>query len=169
VDCPRLFLVSVPFDLADASRVIETGWSRIYKWNLLGRMKRSSLQKFSKIQAPYSLPDIRAIKTFRDFDDKLTAPLHGYKDAADYYESCSSRRFLKNIKVTTLILHSADDPFMSPASVPSAEELSDQVRLELSQMGGHVGFVGNSVLKPKMWLLDRIGTHLRTMLTSALS
>ncbi|MGH8399843.1 MAG: hydrolase [Gammaproteobacteria bacterium] len=110
--------VSVPFDLADASRVIELGMSQLYKWELLGRMRRSSLQKFANIKAPYPLPDIRRIRTFREFDDQLTAPLHGYKDADDYYRSCSSRFFLKNIKVPTLILHSADDPFMSPASLP---------------------------------------------------
>ena len=153
--------VSVPFDLADASRVVEIGLSQLYKWNLLGRMKRSMLQKFAQIPAPYPLPDIRQIKTFREFDDKLTAPLHGYKDAEDYYRTCSSRFFLKQISVPTLILHSADDPFMSPASVPRAEEMSDAVTLELSRRGGHVGFVNGTLLRPNMWLPDRIGRYLR--------
>lgn len=152
--------VSVPFDLADASRVIETGASQLYKWNLLGRMKRSTMDKFSRVQAPYPLPQIRKIKTFREFDDKLTAPLHGYKDADDYYRSCSSRFFLKQITIPTLVLHSADDPFMSPASVPKPDELSDAVTLELSRMGGHVGFVGGSLFRPHMWLPERIGRHL---------
>ncbi|HEX6549061.1 MAG TPA: hydrolase [Gammaproteobacteria bacterium] len=152
--------VSVPFDLADASRIIETGWSQLYKWELLGRMKRSMLEKFSRIQAPYPLPDVRRIRTFREFDDQLTAPLHGYQDAADYYRSCSSRHFLKHIQVPTLVLHSADDPFMSPVSVPRAEELSETVRLELSQRGGHVGFINGSLLRPNMWLVERISRHL---------
>jgi uncharacterized protein len=156
--------VSVPFDLADASRVIETGFSRLYKWNLLGRMKRSSIAKFSEIKAPYPLPDIRRIRTFRQFDDQLTAPLHGYKHADDYYRSCSARYFMKNINVPTLVLHSADDPFMSPASIPSPGELSESVTLELSQLGGHVGFVAGSVFKPRMWLLDRISRHLQQVL-----
>lgn len=153
--------VSVPFDLADASRVIETGLSRIYKWNLLGRLKKSSLQKFSRIQAPYALPDISNIETFREFDDRLTAPLHGFRDAAEYYASCSSRYFLKRIETPTLILHSADDPFMSTASLPQPDEISGSVTLELSQSGGHVGFVGGSILNPKMWLLERISQHLK--------
>lgn len=153
--------VSVPFDLADASRVIEQGLSQLYKWELLGRMKRSMLQKFTRIQAPYRLPDIRRIRTFRQFDDQLTAPLHGYKDADDYYRSCSSRYFLNNINVPTLILHSADDPFMSPSSLPLPDELSDSVTLELSQLGGHVGFINGSLLRPNMWLVERISRHLK--------
>ncbi|MGH8371438.1 MAG: hydrolase [Gammaproteobacteria bacterium] len=156
--------VSVPFDLADASRVIEQGMSQLYKWNLLGRMKRSSLQKFANIKAPYPLPDIRRIHTFREFDDQLTAPLHGYKDADDYYRSCSSRFFLKNIRVPTLILHSADDPFMSSASLPIPDELSDAVTLELSQHGGHVGSINGSLLRPNMWLVERISRHLQQIL-----
>lgn len=156
--------VSVPFDLADASRMIETGLSQLYKWNLLGRMKQSTIRKFSRVPAPYPLPDMKRIRTFRDFDNHLTAPLHGFKDAEDYYRSCSARYFLKNIKTPTLILHSADDPFMSPASVPEPDELSDAVTLELSRRGGHVGFVNGSLLRPNLWLLERITRHLRQQL-----
>ncbi|HET7922004.1 MAG TPA: hydrolase [Gammaproteobacteria bacterium] len=153
--------VSVPFDLADASRAIEIGLSRLYKWNLLGRMKRSMLEKFQRISAPISLPDISNIRTFREFDDRLTAPLHGMNNADGYYRTCSSRYFLKNIRVPTLILHSRDDPFMSPASLPRPEELSDAVTLELSRRGGHVGFVNGSLLHPNMWLLERISRQLK--------
>ncbi|HVC38294.1 MAG TPA: hydrolase [Gammaproteobacteria bacterium] len=157
--------VSVPFDLADASRVIEKGASRLYKWSLLGRMRRSSMQKFKNVKAPIQLPNIGKIRTFREFDDKLTAPLHGYRDADDYYRRCSSRFFLKNIRVPTLILHAIDDPFMSPASVPREDELSSAVTLELSRKGGHVGFVNGSLLYPNMWLGNRISLHLREYLS----
>lgn len=156
--------VSVPFDLADASRVIETGISQIYKWSLLGRMRRSSIRKFRNVVAPFTLPDIKLLRTFREFDDGLTAPLHGFKDADDYYSSCSSRFFLKKIHIPTLILHAIDDPFMSEASVPTEDELSVSVTLELSKKGGHVGFVGGSVLRPKLWLGQRITRHLREYL-----
>ena len=159
--------VSVPFDLADASRVIELGMSRIYKWSLLGRMRRSSIRKFRQVNAPIPLPDIDKIRTFREFDEKLTAPLHGYRDADDYYARCSSRFFLKNIRVPTLILHSADDPFMSPASLPRKDELSPAITLELSHKGGHVGFVNGSLLHPNMWLGERISSHLQERLASS--
>ncbi|MHB8426043.1 MAG: hydrolase [Gammaproteobacteria bacterium] len=158
--------VSVPFDLADASRVIEQGMSKMYKWSLLDRMRRSSIRKFRQVKAPFPLPDIGKIRTFREFDDKLTAPLHGYRDADDYYARCSSRFFLKNIRVPTFILHAADDPFMSPASVPREDELSPAVTLELSQQGGHVGFVNGSLLRPNMWLAERISLHLQQRLAA---
>lgn len=152
--------VSVPFDLSVAAETVEHGMSQIYKWNLLGSMRRSSLRKFRRVQAPFPLPDIHKLRSFRTFDNALTAPLHGFRDADDYYMTCSSRQYLKNIRVPTLILHSSDDPLMTPASVPRADELSPAVTLELSHKGGHVGFVTGSLLRPNMWLRDRISRYL---------
>jgi uncharacterized protein len=156
--------VSVPFDLADASRMIEQGVSRIYKWSLLGRMRRSAVRKFLQVKPPFDLPDIKRIRTFREFDDKLTAPLHGFKNADEYYARCSSRHFLKYINVPTLILHAKDDPFMSIASIPRSDELSSAVTLELSRNGGHVGFINGPLLHPNMWLDDRICDYLQKQL-----
>lgn len=152
--------VSVPFDLANAAHTIERGVARIYKWSLLGSLRRSSARKFKRIPAPFPLPAIRKLRAFRDFDNAMTAPLHGFRDADDYYATCSSRRYLKTITVPTLILHSSDDPLMTPAAVPLIEELSPAITLELSHRGGHVGFVNGSLLKPNMWLAERISRHL---------
>lgn len=153
--------VSVPFDLAVCSGAIEKGLSRVYMWDLMARMRRNAKLKFSRIPSPIPLPDIGSLRTFREFDDAMTAPLHGYRDADDYYTRCSSRPFLKNIRVPTLILHSADDPFMTPAALPRDEELSPAVRFELSARGGHVGFVNGSLFRPRRWLDARIADHLR--------
>ncbi|MGA9851616.1 MAG: hydrolase [Gammaproteobacteria bacterium] len=158
--------VSVPFDLTDASSTVEHGMSQIYKWTLLASMRRSTRRKFKRVQPPFPLPNIRKLRTFRAFDNALTAPLHGFKDADDYYNTCSSRYYLKNITIPTLILHSTDDPLMTPASVPREDELSPAVTLELSHRGGHVGFVNGSLLRPNMWLGDRIGKHLTQYLAS---
>lgn len=152
--------ISVPFDLSVAAETVEHGMSQIYKWNLLGSMRRSSIRKFRRVQAPFPLPDIHKLRSFRAFDNALTAPLHGFRDADDYYLTCSSRQFLKNIRVPTLILHSRDDPLMTPASVPGEDELSPAVTLELTNNGGHVGFVNGSLLRPNMWLRDRISHYL---------
>ena len=78
--------VSVPFDLGICSAAIEQGFSRVYMWELMGRLRRSAERKFSRIASPIPLPDIKALRTFRQFDDAMTAPLHGYKDADDYYQ-----------------------------------------------------------------------------------
>ena len=152
--------VSVPFDLSICSDAVEKGLSQVYMWELMGRMRRSVKRKFNRIPSPIPLPDIDSLRTFREYDDALTAPLHGFKDANDYYARCSSRQFLKDIRVPTLVVHSADDPFMTPAAVPTDAELSDAVRFELSQRGGHVGFVEGSPFKPRRWLDERIGRHL---------
>lgn len=152
--------VSVPFDLGICSDAVEKGLSKVYMWELMGRMRRSVKRKFVSIPSPIPLPDIDKLRTFREYDDALTAPLHGFKDAKDYYTRCSSRQFMKHIGVPTLVVHSADDPFMTPAAVPTDAELSDAVRFELSQRGGHVGFVDGSLFKPRRWLDERIGRHL---------
>jgi predicted alpha/beta-fold hydrolase len=157
--------VSVPFDLGICSTAIERGFARVYMWELMGRMRRSAIRKFRTLQAPFQLPDIAALKTFREFDDALTAPLHGYRDAEDYYTRCSSRQFLRHIRVPTLVLHSADDPFMTPAALPRQDELSGAVTLELSERGGHVGFVDGTPWRPGMWLEQRIGRHLTAHLS----
>ncbi|HEV2110781.1 MAG TPA: hydrolase [Gammaproteobacteria bacterium] len=158
--------VSVPFDLGICSAAIEKGFSRVYMWELMGRLRRSAQRKFSRISAPIPLPDIEALRTFRQFDDAMTAPLHGYKDADDYYARCSSRPYLKRIRVPTLVVHSADDPFMTPEILPREEELSSSVTFELTEHGGHVGFIDGSVFKPRRWVDERISRHLAAYLAA---
>jgi hypothetical protein len=158
--------VSVPFDLAVCSEAIGKGLSKLYMWELMGRMKRSALRKFKRVKSPIELPDIGALRTFRQFDDAMTAPLHGYKDADDYYNRASSKPFLKHIKVPTLVVHSADDPFMTPAVLPQAHELSPAVTFELTQNGGHVGFVDGPLFKPRRWVDQRITRHLQAHLAA---
>ncbi|HEX2667266.1 MAG TPA: hydrolase [Gammaproteobacteria bacterium] len=156
--------VSVPFDLAVCSEAIGKGLSRLYMWELMGRMKRSAMRKFQRVKSPIVLPDIGKLRTFREFDDAMTAPLHGYKDADDYYARASSKPYLKHIKVPTLVVHSEDDPFMTPKVVPTPEELSPAVTFELTRHGGHVGFVDGPLLKPRRWVDHRITSHLRAHL-----
>ena len=82
------------------------------------------------------------ILTFREFDDRYTAPLHGFRDADDYWTQCSSKQFISGIRVPTLLLNAADDPFLAGDCYPEdACRASDSVRLEIPRYGGHVGFV----------------------------
>jgi predicted alpha/beta-fold hydrolase len=85
--------------------------------------------------------NLRSLKTIYDFDDRITAPLHGFDGADDYYARASSRQFLASIRIPTLVLHALDDPFMTPAGIPRATELAESVVLELTAQGGHMGFV----------------------------
>lgn len=149
--------VSVPFDLDRCATAINRGLSRAYQAHLLTHMRAEIRRKADIVARALTLPDLDTLRDFRAFDDAVTAPLNGFADAADYYARCSSRPFLRYIRVPTLILHAADDPFMHPDVVPQAGELAPCVRLELSAHGGHVGFVaGDRFSRPRYWLEDRI-------------
>ena len=139
VDCA--VAVSVPFELEKAAWRLERGFSRIYQARLLHSLKASVARKHRQELLPAELGDLSAVHSFRDFDDVVTAPLHGFRDASHYYQESSSRQYLKGIRVPTLILHALDDPFMTPDAVPTPAELSRCTTLELSRRGGHVGFV----------------------------
>ncbi|RTZ65597.1 MAG: hydrolase [Aquificaceae bacterium] len=148
--------VSVPFKLADAAKRMEKGFSKVYQRHLISRLQKKYHDKFSHINSPLSI-DIKKQNTFYQFDDQVTAPLHHFKSAEDYYLRCSSRQFVKKICIPTLILHATDDPFMFPNTAPSEDELSKNVQLELSSSGGHVGFVaGKYPWKAKYWVDIRV-------------
>ena len=130
------------------------GLSRIYDRYLLRALLAGAKKKSAQLsQAGLDVVSILQCPSIREFDERLTAPLHGFSDAIDYYTRCSSRSFLRSIEVPTLILHAADDPFMSDSVVPQPEELSASVTVELSQAGGHVGFVAGA---GRYWLEERI-------------
>ncbi len=157
--------VSVPFDLRLCAESIRQGFSRLYQDRLLRGMRAGIHIKFQRIDSPIPLPDLRRLRDFIQYDDAITAPLHGFADVDDYYNRCSSRKFLKDIRVPTLVLHASDDPFMSPQVIPRDDELSDAVTLELSQQGGHVGFVSAGPHgRPVFWLEQRIPAHLQRYL-----
>ncbi|HKK13327.1 MAG TPA: hydrolase [Gammaproteobacteria bacterium] len=153
--------VSVPFDLAQAACRLERGFSRVYQWYLLRQLRGSVSRKARRLDLPVASDRLRRARTFRHFDDLVTAPLHGFRDADDYYRRSSSRGYLRHIAIPTLILQAADDPFMSPAGLPRDGELSAAVTLELSPRGGHVGFVtGTRPWRPRYWLEERIAREL---------
>lgn len=147
--------VSVPMQLEICANRMSQGFSRIYQYSLLKRLLRKNALKRNILEnAGFSLD--QKINTFFAFDDAYTAPIHGFNDAMDYYQQCSSRQFLKTIKKPTLILHARDDPFMTTQVIPQQEELSDQVRLEISTHGGHVGFIQKGLWNPQNWLEPRL-------------
>lgn len=154
--------ISVPFDLARAALRMERGFSRLYQWYLLGRLKRSVARKCASISMPVDCESLRHLNNFRSFDDAVTAPLHGYRGVDDYYGRASCRPWLRGIRVPTLILHAENDPFMTPDAIPGAQELSDTVRLEVASGGGHVGFMDSLGRRwPEQrcvaWLADTVG------------
>lgn len=155
--------VSPPFDLASCATSISTGFSKIYERHLLKSMRQKFRNKAAlhDYQTLLSLSEqaIEKLSSFWAFDDKITGPLHGFKNADDYYAQCSATRFMSKINTRTLVLHAYDDPFMSPDIVPNEENVSECVTLEVSRKGGHVGFLQGPLWQPTLWLPGRIAHY----------
>lgn len=155
--------ISVPFELDKAAERIQHGFSRFYQWYFLRCLRERLLQKFAVV--PTSIdPATILVNDIRLFDDRYTAPLHGFSGVEEYYAISSCRQYLNRISVPTLIVHAKDDPFMSADVIPALHELSPSVTLEVSEAGGHVGFVsGKLPWRPIYWLEERIPQFLREM------
>src|SRR5690554_423566 len=152
--------VSAPLALAPSSLRINQGWSRVYRNHLLDRLKQQTLAKleagiFTDI-LPITERSLLTVRDFPGFDNLITAPLHGFHSADDYYQQCSGLQFLGNIQSPLLIVHAKDDPFTCKASIPDRNLLSPQVHYELHQRGGHVGFIEKRNGKAQPWLPSRL-------------
>lgn len=157
--------ISVPFELQKAADRIQQGFSRLYQWYFLKCIRERLLNKFQSVP-PHLDPDLllRAA-TVREFDNKYTAPLHGFSNADEYYTAASSRQYLRSIQIPTLVLHARDDPFMTEDVIPGADEVSSSVTLEVTEAGGHVGFIsGRYPWAPTYWLEERAPEFLRDYL-----
>jgi predicted alpha/beta-fold hydrolase len=151
--------VSIPFELGTAADSMESGFARVYQWYLVRKLKKALRAKIANgsFELPLSGADLDRLRSFREFDGAVTAPMHGFRSAQDYYERCSSRQFVDRIETPTLVLHAADDPLMRSGVIPPPEERSAHVAFEISPNGGHVGFVSGSwPWSAQYWLEDRI-------------
>jgi uncharacterized protein len=149
--------VSVPFDLADSARKLNRGFSKIYQQHLINRLSKKIRNKFKERPAPFDIDKLDKWLDFHSFDHNVTAPIHGFKSGDDYYAKSSCKQFIKNITTPTLILHSKDDPFMSSEAIPTEDEISSNVTLELTEHGGHVGFIyGKSPFNTQYWVEKRM-------------
>lgn len=155
--------VSPPFELGACADRISRGLSRIYQWHLLRSLQQMVGMKMRcmKFDPPCSIEALARLRTIREFDDRITAPLHGFKSADDYYMRSSCRQYLARITVPTLIVHACNDPFTPPQVIPTEPELPPCVHMELSNDGGHVGFIaGTRPWSPRYWLEERLPEHL---------
>ncbi len=131
---------SVPLDLYGSCRKISLPSNRIYAKRFLGNLKKKVIAKAALMKG-LDTSDIDGIRTILEFDDRYTAPLHGYVNALDYYQQCSSIHFLKNIRIPVLIVNALNDPFLSDTCYPRALVNENPVlTLETPRFGGHVGF-----------------------------
>jgi len=153
----RAVAVSAPLDLAAAAAELDFGLKRIfYTSHFLRSLRPRVLWKIAAHNLAIDARAIRASATFRQFDDLFTAPVHGFKDAADYWTRSSSKPWLGKIAVPTLILNAQNDPFLPASALPSDGDVSDAVTLEFPRTGGHVGFVFGRFPGHFDWLPARV-------------
>lgn len=132
---------SVPCDLKSCSETISKPANRIYLNRFLKSLRGKLALKAKDFPDDLDLKNYEKLKSFPEFDDRFTAPMHGFKNAEDYYARCSSKQFLKYITIPTLIVNALNDPFLSAACFPVAEaDANKNIWLELPTAGGHVGF-----------------------------
>jgi predicted alpha/beta-fold hydrolase len=137
----RAVVFSVPCDLACSSRQLSIPSNRIYMDRFLVAMRAKLRAKQALFPGQLDLTGLDRIRTFHEFDDRYTAPIHGFRDAADYWARNSSRQFLQYITLPTLLVNAANDPFLGPACYPRDEaEASGCFHFECPATGGHIGF-----------------------------
>lgn len=139
--------ISTPFDLEAGTQAISTGFSRVYDRNFFGTLSRKALAKLDRYPGLFDRERLLRARTVYEFDDAVTAPVHGFANAHDYYSKSSSVGFLSRIQVPTLLLSASDDPFLMPSVLPQVRQIArgnPALTLQIEPRGGHVGFVGGT-------------------------
>ncbi|HXZ48412.1 MAG TPA: hydrolase [Usitatibacter sp.] len=152
----RAAVVSAPVDLTAGGEALGRGFARVYAWHFLRSLRRRALERLGRHPGLYDAAAVRRAWTLRDFDNIVTAPLHGFRDTDDYWTRASSKPWLVSVRVPTLLLNARDDPFLPEAALPTAREVSAAVKLEYPPRGGHVGFVSGPFPGNIEWLPRRI-------------
>jgi predicted alpha/beta-fold hydrolase len=149
--------VSCPFDLALCAAHLDTPACWWLRAVFLRTLRAKALAKAARFPGALDAAAVRRARTFREFDDLVTAPLHGFRDAADYWRRASSGPLLGEIARPALLLSAIDDPLIPPACLPGeAARANPALAFEVTAQGGHVGFVAGSALAPRYWAEERV-------------
>jgi predicted alpha/beta-fold hydrolase len=150
--------VSVPCDLEGSSNVLAQWYNRIYLKIFMKTLKVKALKKMESFpESNLNKDQILNARTFKDFDNAVTAPLFGFKNAHDYWSKCSSKRFIPGITLPTLVINAQDDSFLSKSCYPVNEAKNHKfLSLEIPKYGGHVGFNTKMNGKDTHWSEHRI-------------
>lgn len=152
--------VSAPLDLTAAGRALDLGFNRrVYTARFLRTLKAKALRKAARFPGVLDAKAIAAASTFREFDTLVTARLHGFRDAEDYWHRVSAKPLLKSIAVPTLVINARNDPFLPAWALPSPADVSPSVVLEQPDTGGHVGFPSGPFPGRLGWLPQRLMRH----------
>lgn len=151
----RCVTVSAPLDLPKSGHVLSQGFNRVYTRLFMHTLKPKALGLVNRHSIRLNTHKIRQSRTLWEFDNHFTAPLHGFRDADDYWERCNCRPLLPLIQVPTLLINARNDPFLPETALPSSHELSPNITCNFPAQGGHVGF-WNSASSENDWLINTI-------------
>jgi len=152
----RAVAVSAPVDLMAAGNALDRGFNRVYVRQFLVTMKKKALEKLQHYPGLYDAARVRAASTLREFDDTVTAPLHGFAGVDDYWTRASAKPWLRRIEVPALMVNARDDPFLPCGALPAPHEVASPVLLEQPENGGHVAFVRGPFPGHIGWLPQRV-------------
>lgn len=150
--------ISAPLCLHGGAEAISSGFSRIYSRMFLQSMKAKCMKKLEQYPNLFDREALNRACSLQEFDNIVTAPLHGFRDADDYWNHASSKHVLNDIKVPTLILNAQNDPFLAPHHLPKSA--SPDVTLEYPRQGGHIGFITGPPPGRTDWIPKRIVSFL---------
>ena len=163
--------VSVPYDLEAGARQIEHGFSRIYTYHFLRSLIAKARVKLTAYPGLFDETRLANVRTLFDFDDAVTAPVHGFRGAHDYYGRSSSLQFLHAVRIPTLLLSAMDDPFISRVTADTVLTVAlsnPLLQAEFFARGGHVGFVdGRRPFRSRYFAEVRVVEFLSNQLASA--
>ena len=163
----RAAAVSVPFDLEAGSIFMERGISPVYTRHFLKSLSDKTVAKLRQYPDLCDVDQLRACRSFRDFDDLVTGPVHGFADSHDYYTRSSSIRFIDNIRVPTFLLNSRDDPFLPAETLERVRGIvrsNPKLHLELTAKGGHVGWVEGTPWNQRYYMEARVISWMKNSL-----
>jgi predicted alpha/beta-fold hydrolase len=165
--------VSVPFDLARSSRHIDRGFSKVYQQNFLRSLTAKARIKLDQFPDLASRDSLLKVRTMFEFDDCFTAPVHGFRDAMDYYGQSSSIKWIERISTKTLLLSAVDDPFLPPQVLDEVRDIASRnpnLELDFPLHGGHVGFIsGRNPFNPVYYLEQRVSDFLARQLEASVT
>jgi predicted alpha/beta-fold hydrolase len=148
--------VSAPVDLMAAGDALGRGFNLVYARAFLSTMKKKGEHKIERFPGLFDGKAMRRARTLREFDDVVTAPLHGFSDTDDYWTRASAKPVLGRIAVPTLLLNARNDPFLPAAALPRPNEVSMHVNCDFPGEGGHAAFVSGPFPGNLRWMPRRV-------------
>jgi predicted alpha/beta-fold hydrolase len=161
----RTAAVSVPYDLEAGARLMEHGFARLYVRHFLATLVAKTTRKLELYPDLCDATKLRAARSFFDFDDALTGPVHGFTGAHEYYHQSSSIHFIRDIRVPTLLMNARNDPFLPPTVLETVRGLAkdnSQLFIEFPPTGGHVGWVTGQPWAARYFMEERVIEWLST-------